>query len=160
MAIEIQSGDTAASKMKVDSKGRALVLAVSETEDFFINKEDGKVWSVPFEGLNPAGADDFVVYIKNTGNNNINITDIRVSADTIATQLSIHKVTGTASGGSAITPVPRNLGSAEIPTATIESGTDITGLTDGGVLFFIQCAVTDTTYHLRTSSNIILTKGS
>jgi hypothetical protein len=127
--------------------------------DEHINQESGKVWSVPFEGLNPAGADDYVVYIKNTGDKVIHISDVRIMADTAATQVEIHAVTGTASGGTDVSAVSRTVESAATPTATIQTGTDITGLTTAGTIFFLQCAVVNTEYHLRTSSKIRIPKG-
>ncbi|KKL60152.1 hypothetical protein LCGC14_2208200, partial [marine sediment metagenome] len=67
--------------------------------------------------------------------------------------------TGTVVGGAAITPVAKTIQSSELPTATIESGVDLTGLTKVGTLYFIQCVVVNTEYHLRTSSKIRIPKG-
>ena len=64
MAIEIESGTGNGNKMGVDGENRGLTFAVTEPEDKHINITNGKVWSIPFEGLNPAGADDYVCYIK------------------------------------------------------------------------------------------------
>lgn len=158
MGFQIEDGTGSGKNAKVNSGNRLFTSSVNQLYDFYINKESGKVWSVPFEGLNPAGADDYVVYIKNTGTKDLLVSDVRVSVDTAVSQIEIHTVTGTAAGGSAITPVSRTVGSSASPTATIESGTDITGLTTAGTLFFIQCAVVGTDYHLRTSSNIRIPK--
>lgn len=158
MAQQIESARGTGYGLEIDAQNRALTLSVTEPEDFHINQSNGKVWSIPFEGLNPAGADDYVVYIKNTGSKNLRITDVRIMADTAATQVEINVVTGTATGGSDITPVARNLGSSETPTATIQSGTDIGGLTSAGTLFFLQCDTVNREYHLRTTSNIIIPK--
>lgn len=160
MGLQIEDGSNGTRQgAGVNSDGHLEVSAITQTEGQFINTKNEKVWSIPFEGLNPAGADDYVVYIKNTGNKVMHISDIRIMADTAATQIEINSVTGTAAGGSAITPVPRTVGSAQTPTATIESGTDITGLTSTGTIFFIQCDTVNREYHLRTSSKIRLPKG-
>lgn len=159
MGLQIEDGLGTGRVARVDSENRLFAKAVTELQDHHINVVSGKVWSIPFEGLNPAGADDYVVYIKNNGSKDLGITDIRIMADTAATQVEIHAVSGTASGGSDITPVSRTVGSSASPTATIQSGTDITGLTNDGVLFFIQCAVANTEYQLRTSSNVLIPKG-
>lgn len=158
MANQIKDGKGTGSMLQVDLQNRAIVLAQTEALDYHINVDNGKVWSIPFEDLNPAGANDYVVYIKNTGDKDLRVSDIRVSCSA-ASQVEIHTVTGTASGGTAITPVARNLNSGQVPSATIESGTDITGLTNAGIIFFINCPVADTQYHIRTSSNINITKG-
>jgi len=156
--MQIHDGSTG-NTASVDSENRIRTLAVTQVLDAHINQVAGKVWSIPFEGLNPAGADDYVVYIKNTGDAVLHITDIRVMADTAATQLEVHAVSGTASGGTAISPVSRTIGSAATATATIESGTDITGLTNDGIVFFIQCDTVNKEYHLSTSSAIRIPKG-
>ncbi len=159
MSIEIEDGTGSGKKVKVNGDNRLRVQAVTKTVDADVNELSGKVWSVPFEGLNPTGADDYVVYIKNTGDNNILISDVRIMADTAATQIELHAVSGTASGGTDVTPVPRTIGGSAIPSAVIQSGSDITGLTSDGVIFFMQCDTANKEYHLSTSSKIIIPKG-
>lgn len=158
MGFHIEDGTGSGRLVKVDSNNRAEVKAIQISSDEDINIRTEKVWSVPFEDLNPAGNDDYVVYIKNTGDAVLQITDVRVSA-TAATQVEVHAVSGTASGGSAITPVPRTVGSAVVPTATIQSGTDITGLTNDGIIFLIDIATANDTFQLKTSSRIRIPKG-
>jgi hypothetical protein len=159
MGIQIEDGLGTGKIAGVSSENRLCVDAVSEPKDHHTNAESGKVWSLPFDGIDAAGNGDYIFYIQNTGDKSLGITDIRLSADTAATQIEIHGVTGTASGGSALTPVSRTVGSSAAPTATIETGTDITGLTSSGILFYMQLAVVLTEYHLRTTSNIIIPKG-
>ena len=155
----IEDGTGTGKQAKVNSGNRLYTKAVTATTDEDINVQSNNVWSVPFEGLNPAGADDYVVYIKNTGDKALSFSDIRVSVDTAASQLKLHAVSGTASGGTTLSPISRTVESSALPSATIESGTDITGLTDEGVIFFIQCPVVATQYHLSTSSKIRIPKG-
>tara|TARA_Y100000310_G_scaffold121659_1_gene120406 strand:+ start:2337 stop:2882 length:546 start_codon:yes stop_codon:yes gene_type:complete len=157
--MKIQDGQGSGVLAAVDLEGRIRTNAVTQPFDFHINEESGKVWSLPFENINPTGADDYIFYIKNTGDKDIKIADVRVMADTAATQLELQWVSGTVSGGAAITAVSRNGGSAATPSATIESGSDLTGLTSGGTIFFIQCPTVNKEEHLSTSSNIIIPKG-
>jgi len=158
MGFIIDDGTGVNGSVKVKDN-RLLVESVTKTEDQDINESSGKVWSLPFEGLNPTGADDYVFYIKNTGNNDLKISDFRLSADTAATQIEIHCVTGTAANGSTLTPVSRTVGSSAIPSATIETGVNITGLTSVGTLFFMQLSTVNVQYKLSTSSKIIIPKG-
>jgi len=144
--------------VKVNGGNRLLVNSITNPVDADINIESGKVWSLPFDGLNPAGASDYVFYIKNDGDKVLHVSDIRITADA-TTQVELHGVSGTAAGGSALTPVSRTIGSAAVPSATIETGTDITGLTSLGTLFFIQCLTAGNEYHLTTSSRIRIPKG-
>lgn len=159
MGLSIEDGGGSGRTVFVNSNNSLQTLSVQKTLDQDINERTQKVWSIPFEGLNPAGADDYVVYIKNTGDKVLQISDVRIMADTAATQIEINAVTGTASGGSDITLVNRTVGASPTPSATIQSGTDITGLTSSGTLFFLQCDTVNREYHLRTSSKIRLEKG-
>lgn len=146
--------------MVVKNTGRGQVDAVSETSDRHLNIEHEKVWSLPFEGIDPVGADDYFLYIKNTGSANLAITDFRLESSVIGT-VEVHSVAGTAvyTADADITPVNRHVGSIEAPTAIIKTDTNTTGLTNNGVFFWINTDVVDKTIHLHTSSNIIIPPG-
>jgi len=143
----------------VDSEGKLQVFATSEDEDKHINKDTGKVWSVPF-AVTPVGAGDFFFYFKNTSTENYLITDVRVDAAS-ADVIGVHWVTGTPSftSGTDLTAYARNSGVTLTPTATMKSDTDTTGLTDGGELYFLTCEANKLS-HLKSSSNIIITPGA
>lgn len=141
---------------EVDATGRLKTFATSQPEDRNINMGGG-VWSIYFTNT-PTAANDFFFYLKNNGTKDLFITDIRISSS-VATQIFYKHVSGTAVGGTAVTPVSRKLGSSASPTATIEQGVDITGLADLGTLFYEECSTVDTLFHLRTTSNIIIPQG-
>jgi hypothetical protein len=145
--------------LEIDDEQRALVYSTTEPVDAHINRLFGKVWSIPFEGLNPANANSNVIYIKNTGDKTLHISDVRLMADTAVTQIRIAFVTGTAAGGTAVTPISRTGGSPATVTGTVETGVDITGLTNSGTIFFMQLDTVNKEYHLSTSSRIRLPKG-
>lgn len=157
MAGQIRDGKGKGYLAQVDSENRLVTFAVTQPVDQHINGEFGKVWSVPFENIANAGANDYIMYVKNTGDKDLKVTDIRISCSG-ATQVEVHGVTGTAASGTTVTPVSRTVGSVVSPSATLESGTDITGLTTSGTLFFIHAVTADKTEHLSTSSNIIIPK--
>ena len=141
---------------EVDDENRLQVFSVSEPFDKHRNTEM-KAWALYFTNT-PTGANDNFFYIKNTGIKDLFIQDIRISS-TVPTQILYNHVSGTAVGGTPVIPMNRNLGSSVTPSATIEQGVDITGLADLGVIFFEECAVADTMYHLRITSNIIIPQG-
>lgn len=159
MGFQIDDGTGTGNRAKVTSAYRLLTSTVTKTEDHDINESTGKVWSLPFDGLNPTASGDYVFYLKNTGDSVLEISDIRVMADTSPTQLEVNVVSGTAAGGTDITPISRTVGSSVIPTATIQKGSDITGLTSAGTIFFIQCPTVDQQEKLSTSSKIRIPKG-
>lgn len=158
----LEDGKGSGRQAEVNSSNQLTVKATSEPADKFSNRS-GKVWSV-LASTTPVGVNDIIFYFKNTGTETYVVTDIRASAAGAST-LDIITVTGTptfTSGGGngvALTPVNRNLSRSDAMTATIIEDTDTTGLTENGVLFFIECLTANELYHLRTTSNIIIPPG-
>ena len=158
MAIRIISGTGKGNYAGVDGSNRLLTRTVSVSEAQHVNLHTEKIWSIPFEDINPDGNDDYFLYIKNTGDKVIQIADVRIAASA-ATQIEVHAVNGTVVGGSAVTPIPKTIGSAQVPTVTIETGTDLTGLTNDGILYFIHCITANKEEHLLIQSKIRIPKG-
>ncbi len=145
--------------VEVDSiTGRLLVQAVTET-DMEDRNEEGFVWGIPFDAIDPTGADDKFLYIQNTEPSlNMHIRRGHASS-TVAGRLEVQRVTGTAAGGSDVTLVNFNHGFAtKTPTGIFQTGVDITGLTDGGVHRFQQLDTVDKTYEFTFHHDIILNK--
>ena len=138
--------------------GRVLTQAVTET-DMEDRNEQGFVWSLPFDAIDPTAGDDKFVYIQNTEPSlEMHIRRIHISS-TVAGMLEVQRATGTAVGGSAVTLVNFNDGfSTKTPTGLFETGVDITGLTDGGVYRFQQLDTVDKTYEMTFHHDIILPK--
>ena len=159
MGLQIEDGTGAGYTAGVNSINRFLTSAVIESADRLQNAT-GKVWSLYF-AVTPVGAGDYFFYLENTGTKILHITDIRISSS-VASQISYHYVTGTPSYATTatVTTTNRNTGSAGAPSATIRDDTNITGLTSAGIVFFEECAVADTMYHLRTTSNLRLDVGA
>ena len=158
--MRIQSGEGQGKWAGVDNENRLKTFSVSEAVDRHVNRTEKKVWSLPFEGLDPVGADDYFFYIKNTNSEDLAITDIRIESSVIGT-VEVHHVTGTPAytADTDITPVNRYLGGANNPDATIKTDTDTTGITSAGTIFYINCDTADKISHLRTTSNIIIPPG-
>ena len=156
----IKDGAGSGKTLRINKENRADVEAVSRSLDQHINELYSKVYSLPFDGINPVGADDYFFYINNTGLKDLHITDIRVKS-TVAGVVEVHSVTGTASftAGADVTPVNRKIGASISLTATIKTDTDTTGLSNRGVLFYLNCDTVNKTEHLRTSSHIIVPPG-
>lgn len=141
-----------------EATGRILTQAVTES-DMEDRNEEGFVWALPFDAVDPTAADDIFVYLQNTESSlNLHIRRIHVST-TVAGMLEVIAVTGTAAGGSGVTLTNFNQGfTSKTPTGIFETGSDITGLTDGGKYIFQRLAVVDTTYEIVFHHDIILDK--
>lgn len=160
MGFPIEDGTGKAFQAKVNSENQIETLSVAIPEDRHTNVTHQAVWSLPFEGIDPVGADDYFFYIENTGSKNLSITDIRISS-TVAGIVQVQHVSGTPSftAGVDINPVSRFLGSNNSLSATAKTDTDTTGLTEEGIVFFINCPTANELFHLRTTSNIIIPPG-
>lgn len=159
MAFIIEDGTGQGHKVEVTKQNRVKTQSVVTTKDQDVNERTGKVWSASFENLSPTATNDFIFYLQNTGDTDIEVSDFRLSSETAATQVVIIGVDGTPSGGTSITPVSRRVGSSATASVVCEQGSDITGLTANGLIFYMNLAVVDTLYRLSTSSKIIIPKG-
>ena len=150
------TGDTA----KVNVENRLDVEAVNRPIVQHINEKYAKVYTLSFDAIDPVGADDYFVYLKNTGTKDFHVTHIRVRTTVIGV-LEIHNVTGTASftSGNDIAPENLTIGSSNTITATIKTDTDTTNLSNAGVLFYQRLAVADTDYLLKVDAHIIIPPG-
>lgn len=142
----------------VDDANRLSTFAVSQDIAQLLNAQ-GLVFTGYFS-VTPAGANDYFLYIKNTGTANIAIGNIAIKS-TVATEITYEVVTGTPAfvGATAVTMSNTNLGSSNPLAATISYDTDITGLTSVGVLAFEQCAVADTKYISNFPAGVIIPQG-
>ena len=136
------------------------VSSVERPHDHWKNERTGEVWSAPFS-IAPSATGKKFFYLKNTGTKALNITDVRLES-TVVGRCEVIQVTGTAGATAAvaITPVSRNTGKTPVLTSTITSDTDVTTVVTAGTWFYIPVAVTNTLYHLRTTSNIIIAPGT
>lgn len=150
-----------------DGKGRGFRAAVDSKLRLDTHAEDegrremidtGKMWSMSFDAIDPTGADDYFAYLTNTGSETYVIETIRISS-TVTGILEFHKVTGTSSGGATMDITSRNLGSAIAPTGTFETGVNLTGLANAGVLHY-GALVADTPTEFTWRSGFLLTPGS
>ena len=160
MEVSIKDGTGTQQEAKVDAEGRVHTFAVVESEDRHVNKE-GRTISYYFT-TTPVGAGDYFFYIENNQDVDLTITDIRIMCAATET-INVNGVSGTPSytAGADITPVNRNRGKTALsPTATVKSDTDTTGLSNDGTIFFIRCDTANKMAHLRTTSNIIIPKGT
>ncbi len=107
-----------------------------------IAKDNQKAWSLPFDSIDPAAADDYFFYFRNNGAKPVVVYQVNAESTVVGT-VELHHVSGVEGGSpTARTPVNKNLGAGPMPQIGLTTGTlgfhyddpDITGLTDEGVL--------------------------
>ncbi len=147
-------------EVKVSAEGELFTHARSQETMGFINQNEGHVWTMPFDALDPTSDNDVFGYIKNESE----VVDLHVRhfdfSSTVAGILEIQRVTGIAVGGTPVVLVNENDNfPTRVPKGIFESGVDITALTDGGVHHFMTL-VADVQKHLTVLHDIILGPGS
>ena len=121
------------------SDGRLNVSSRSDGRPYYNSRDLKKTFTTVFNHQS-AVAGEFSFYLQNTST-----TDdlVIVASGLNAAQnarIKLHLVTGTAAGGSVLTPLNTNAGSSKAASAACrqgDSGDAITGLTSAGVLDFV-----------------------
>jgi hypothetical protein len=130
-------GGASSKRAEVNTLNQLETMAMRVSRTGWMTLREGVVWTVPFDAIDPTGADDYFLFIRNDGAEPLAITKLSVSS-TVAGIVELQGVTGDPSGGTAVAVVNRQVGNNKTPDTTIESGVNITGLTDAGVLEFIR----------------------
>jgi archaellum component FlaG (FlaF/FlaG flagellin family) len=156
----IKDGSGTGNTLRINEENRADVEAVSRPIEQHINEFYKKAFTVSYDAIDPVGADDYFLYIKNTGTKNLHVTHIQTRS-TVAGSVEVHNVTGTASFASetAITPVNLTLGSSAALTGTFSADTNATGLTNAGTLFYQRLDTVNKDYLLKVDAHLIIPPG-
>ena len=131
---------------------------VQETREHYANRKNGKAWSLPFDAVDPTGADDNFAYFRNDGQPALEVVGIVASSTVIGT-IKVEKCTGTPVGGTAVGPVGLNGEVVQTPIATFETGVDITGLTDAGIVALVGIPVALDSKYFPLPVGLILKNG-
>jgi len=133
MAI-IEDGKGKNGAMSVSTAQRGNVSAKTKNRLFYISRDDGLAFNAIMPSFS-AAAGNYVFYIKNTSSSrNLMLNHIEFHS-LEAVHWKVWQVTGTAAGGTAITPKNINLGVGIPAEATsMGGGSTITGLTLGDQL--------------------------
>ena len=132
--MKIQDGKGKNGDASVSSVQRLNVSAKTRDRLFYISRDDQLAFNAVMPTFNAASG-NYVYYLKNTSSSrNIFIHTVEFhSVEAVAWRVWV--VTGTAAGGTSITPTNLNLGSGRLAEATVMGGgATITGLTLGAQL--------------------------
>ena len=129
--MKIEDGKGKNGDASVSAAQRLNVSAKTRARLFYISRDD----ELAFNAIMPsfsAAAGDYVFYLKNTSSTkNLYLHSLEYHS-LQAVHWKVFQVTGTAAGGTVITPSNLNLGSGRTPETTcMGGGATITGLTIG-----------------------------
>ena len=66
MSLVIEDGTGSGLKVKVDKDHRLETISTTLPDEHHVNQEREGSWAVPFDAIDPTGADDYFVYLQNT----------------------------------------------------------------------------------------------
>ena len=128
--MKIEDGKGKNGDASVSSVQRLNVSAKTKNRLFYISRDDGLAFNAVMPSFS-AAAGDVVYYLKNTSSSRNIMIDSMEFHSIEAVQWKVFQVSGTAAGGTAITPANINLGSGRGAEATVMGGgATITGLTN------------------------------
>lgn len=157
MSLMISDGKGRGYSAAVTEGNKLLTTGITATPEHHANHEGGNSFSVLFTAT-PAGAADCFLYVKNES-----VLDMIIEGMSIklaANEYVDVKIndSGDPVGGSDITPVNLNSGSALSAIGVFQSGADITGLSGGGTAYRIYHASSLETKNINFEQDIILKK--
>tara|TARA_R110000803_G_scaffold41208_1_gene88694 strand:+ start:952 stop:1509 length:558 start_codon:yes stop_codon:yes gene_type:complete len=127
--MKIEDGKGKNGDASVSTAQRLNVSAKTRDRLFYISRDDEQAYNAVMPSFS-AAAGNYVYYVKNTSSTkNLYIHTVEYHS-VEAVHWKVHQVTGTAAGGTVITPSNLNLGSGRSAEATcMGGGATITGLT-------------------------------
>jgi hypothetical protein len=138
--MQLEDGTGKGYKASVNSENELEVRAQTTIRAEWECHNNARAYAMYFSQAEAnSGANECLGYIKNTSDDDLVIDEIAIHSVS-ADHVYISTVTGTAAGGSAITPTNANVGSGLTATCTTMQHTAITGLTAVGRLMNFYCA--------------------
>lgn len=156
--MELLDGTGSGRKAGVDIENRLQTTSVSQSIEHHNNKEFGRAFSLLFQQT-ATGAGDYIFYAKNTGSRDLILEGYNYRVASAEQLLFYINPEGDPVGGTEVVPGNLNGGSARLLTGTYQAGNDITGLTNGTLLYrdFLTSTETD---NKNFEADLVLPQGS
>jgi len=140
--VRIEDGAGKGFSAKVTNDNRLQSESKSSSRDFFISRDDGQAFHLVSEDAT-AVANEETIYLQNTSTSKSLFIDHIILATDTANKFRLKFVTGTAAGGSALTPINMNKTSSNAADATARGDGSVTSLTDDGDIEIIRVGADD-----------------
>ena len=148
--------DVTNDKFNVGERWRALVQSFSRKPQEVINAARGESFSL-YSARTAAGAGDCILYIKNLSDDDLHLTAMDVyAASAESFQIKIGDTGTPATDNNTLAPRNMNGSGKDACSATIEDGTDITGLSGGQIRSVVWGGATQR--KVRWDEHIIIPK--
>lgn len=158
MDISIVDGTGKGYGLLVDSDNYAHVFSVGSPIDQHVNMEVGTVFGC-VATVTPAGGGNCFLYIKNTADSPMHLTNFRLRSTGANEGVQIKlKDTGTAAGGTTLLPVNKNTAKGIAASCVSEYGVNITGLTGGSIVDILWVEADTKSFKFEWTSDLIVAK--
>lgn len=146
--------------LKIDSDNRARVRSTVVPIDQHVNMLDGQSYACVVS-VTPAGAGNCFFYLKNLAEQECHVTNLRLRAVGAVEGIQLKlKDSGTAAGGSTVTPINKNTAVSYSADCTCEYGTNITGLSGGSVVDILYVTADAETAKFDWVSDLLISRNS
>lgn len=143
MGFTVEDGKGRGFQASVSESNRMNVSAKTNPRIFYTSRDSGQAFMLTSVDAGPTAA-DYICYLKNTSKTqNLFIDEIRFSSQAVSVW-KIWSVTGTAAGGTALTPSNLNLASGNTALATARGDGAVSGLTADSLLGAIRTLASNT----------------
>lgn len=157
MGMIFEDGRGRGSKAGVSSDFRMETSTRSNSRSYYISRDDGQVYGVTSHDAT-AAAGTYILYFKNTSTSKDFYIDY-IECGGVETALwKVWFVTGTAAGGSALTPTNLNKKSGNVASATVRGDDSITGLSTDGQIGALRTPANDS-HLLAFDDTVVLGTG-
>ena len=161
MGMEITGGTGNGFSAKVNSQNQLATAATMVTKEHDINHADGQAYSFPISvtpTLVSTPATGCIAYLKNNNDLDLIVAEMSITATSTETFQVKLGDEGTPIGGNTTTPVNRNAGSGNEADVTALTGSEITGLSGGKIVFGYTAEGGVSTKRIQPSTGYILPK--
>jgi len=125
--LQIEDGKGRGYLLEVDSSNRVRAAAVVRKEIVAVSEVEGRAF-IAETNFTTTGTNQIFFYLKNDDTAlNLHINRIIMNTNS-ASMFHLYKVTGTTTGGNAVTPTNLNFNSSDTASVTCLGGASITGL--------------------------------
>ena len=157
MGFSIEDGTGDGYQARVNAQNLLTTLAITQQIKYYVNRQ-GNFYSIEANNLIPDSTGSCFFYLKNTGDDDIIIQ--RLSARVHSNEVIDGYLNdiGSPIGGINYIPINRNGGSANLIDATVEYGTNITGLVLGDKFDHFHVAADENTHSLRWEAGVMIPK--
>lgn len=157
--MRIEDGTGRGYEAKVDDDNLLYTFGHNVSFEHHVNHIEHDSYSAVFD-VTPSGAGNVFFYLKNTSDDDLIITSIKLFTDSTEDIEVCLSGTGTPVSGTDLTPVNRTSGTANTADCDCQTGTDITGISGSNLVDRIVLSNVNKTEKYTWGSALVILKNT